>query len=71
MLVKEFCQRCHDLNRFRKWSRCPAKDRDWARGRVACVMLWKPGNGHRYLKINDLPPKNCPFIVEQLVNSRP
>ena len=68
MLVRELCRRCYDLNRTRKWSECPAKDRNWAKGRVACVMTWNDCRGHKYLKIKDLPPKNCPFLLEQTIS---
>lgn len=67
MLVKELCQKCHDLNRVRNWNRQPAKDRDWNRGRVACVVLFQVGHV-KYLKTKDLPPKNCPFLLEHTLN---
>ena len=68
MLVKELCQRCHDLNRVRKWSRQPAKDRDWNRGRIACIALFTLGH-LKYIKTSGLPPKRCHFLVEQTINS--
>jgi hypothetical protein len=67
-LVKELCVRCHDESRVRTWARQPAKDRDWGRGRVACVaLLRRKGDNPRYWKTCGLPPDNCPYLVEHVV----
>jgi len=66
-LNKELCVRCHDQHRKRKWSRQPPKDRDWERGRIACVYH---KNHHYYLKITEEPPIECPYYLEQILTRR-
>ena len=68
-LVKELCVRCHDESRVRKWARQPAKERDWARGRVACVAYfqWHRPGTKRYARTDEDPPDGCPYALEHVV----
>lgn len=69
-LVKEVCIRCYDARRWRKWAKQPAKERNWARGRVPCVAFDGTDLVGRYRRVADGPPEGCPYILEHLLGCR-
>jgi hypothetical protein len=68
MLKKDICVRCHDESRVRKWARQPAKERSWARGRLACVaQMDRDGSVWRWAKVAGAVPDCCYYYLEQLL----
>lgn len=70
MLSKAICVMCHDKNRVRSWDRQPAKERDWQRGRIACVALTNSRSSKFYRKVTDNPPCECFYFLEQIISQK-
>lgn len=69
-LMKDICRRCHNENRVRRWEKQPKKDKTWARGRVACVAILDMQQKVRYIRVNQDPPYECYYRLEQLLKSQ-
>jgi hypothetical protein len=65
-LDKDLCIKCHDANRIRSWKRQPQKERDWNRGRMACVKRSKISDQY-YISIKEMPPHDCPYYLEHIL----
>jgi hypothetical protein len=48
----------------------PAKERNWARGRVPCVAYDGTARAGRYRNVAEEPPEGCPYILEHLMSRR-
>jgi len=64
MLKKKVCEKCHKIKTGCKWiGHCQA---DWRERMVWCMALKNVG-GYKKINIDNKPPEECYYYLEQIV----